>query len=81
MDLFCRFGSHIVQSRAISNDGYEFSRCRRCGCALVRRGSESWQSGPNGYRLVEEYDDLPWQHMIFFEPDEKEGAKNRSTSP
>lgn len=21
---------------------------------------------PNGYRLVEEYDDLPWQHLMFF---------------
>lgn len=23
---------------------------------------------PNGFRLVEEYDELPWQHMMFFEP-------------
>jgi len=21
---------------------------------------------PNGYKLVEEYDDLPWQHVMFF---------------
>lgn len=32
---------------------------------------------PNGFRLVEEYDELPWQHMMFFEPDEK----NQDTSP
>ncbi len=24
---------------------------------------------PNGYRLVEEYDDLPWQHLMFFSRD------------
>ena len=22
--------------------------------------------GPNGFRLVREFDDLPWQHMMFF---------------
>ncbi len=31
---------------------------------------------PNGYRLVEEYDDLPWQHMMFFEPDTKAAEKS-----
>jgi ubiquinone/menaquinone biosynthesis C-methylase UbiE len=25
--------------------------------------------GPNGYRLVREYDGLPWQHMMFFSRD------------
>lgn len=25
---------------------------------------------PNGFRLVEEYDELPWQHVMFFEVDE-----------
>jgi ubiquinone/menaquinone biosynthesis C-methylase UbiE len=25
---------------------------------------------PNGFKLVKEYDDLPWQHMMFFEPAE-----------
>jgi ubiquinone/menaquinone biosynthesis C-methylase UbiE len=24
---------------------------------------------PNGFRLVREFDALPWQHMMFFEPD------------
>lgn len=24
---------------------------------------------PNGFRLVEEFDDLPWQHVMFFEAD------------
>jgi ubiquinone/menaquinone biosynthesis C-methylase UbiE len=30
---------------------------------------------PNGYKLVDEYDDLPWQHMMFFEPDAKAAEK------
>jgi ubiquinone/menaquinone biosynthesis C-methylase UbiE len=25
---------------------------------------------PNGFKLVEEYDELPWQHLMFFEPAE-----------
>lgn len=25
---------------------------------------------PNGFRLVREFDNLPWQHMMFFQPDE-----------
>jgi ubiquinone/menaquinone biosynthesis C-methylase UbiE len=25
---------------------------------------------PNGYKLVREFDDLPWQHVMFFERDE-----------
>jgi hypothetical protein len=24
---------------------------------------------PNGFKLVREFDDLPWQHMMFFERD------------
>lgn len=24
---------------------------------------------PNGFKLVEEFDKLPWQHLMFFEPD------------
>lgn len=29
---------------------------------------------PNGFNLVQEYDDLPWQHMMFFEPAELPAA-------
>ena len=25
---------------------------------------------PNGFRLIKEYDKLPWQHMLFFGRDE-----------
>ncbi len=24
---------------------------------------------PNGFKLVEQYDELPWQHVMFFQPD------------
>ncbi len=27
---------------------------------------------PNGFRLVQEFDELPWQHVMFFEKDEQE---------
>lgn len=26
---------------------------------------------PNGYRLAEQYDELPWQHVLYFERDEQ----------
>ena len=29
----------------------------------------------NGYKLVEEFDKLPWQHMMFFQKDEKAAEK------
>jgi len=30
-------------------------------------------------KLIEEYDKLPWQHLVFFEQDEKkDGKKSRS---
>jgi hypothetical protein len=25
---------------------------------------------PNGFKLVDQYDDLPWQHVMFFERDD-----------
>jgi hypothetical protein len=27
---------------------------------------------PNGFKLVEEFDKLPWQHLMFFEREEAE---------
>lgn len=31
---------------------------------------------PNGFRLVEEYEELPWQHVMFFQRDEASQDKN-----
>jgi predicted methyltransferase len=28
---------------------------------------------PAGFRLVREFDRLPWQHLLFFSPDERPG--------
>jgi ubiquinone/menaquinone biosynthesis C-methylase UbiE len=30
---------------------------------------------PNGYKLVEQFDKLPWQHVMFFEPASAESRK------
>jgi ubiquinone/menaquinone biosynthesis C-methylase UbiE len=32
---------------------------------------------PNGYKLVEQFDGLPWQHMMFFERDDSAAAAPR----
>jgi ubiquinone/menaquinone biosynthesis C-methylase UbiE len=34
---------------------------------------------PNGFKLVEQYDELPWQHLMFFEKDES--AADESAKP
>jgi len=31
---------------------------------------------PNGFRLVEEYEELPWQHVMFFQRDDASQDKN-----
>jgi ubiquinone/menaquinone biosynthesis C-methylase UbiE len=37
---------------------------------------KEWE--PNGFKLVEEYDKLPWQHVMFFERDEEQERENRN---
>ena len=32
---------------------------------------------PNGFKLVEEFDKLPWQHLMFFERDDRVETKTR----
>ncbi len=32
----------------------------------------------NGYKLADEFDKLPWQHMMFFQRDEKKEEKNET---
>ena len=41
---------------------------------------------PNGFRLVEEFDKLPWQHLMFFEretaaQDPKNASQSRGPRP
>ncbi len=35
---------------------------------------------PNGFKVVEEYDDLPWQHLMFFEPVAKRAKSRRAAA-
>jgi ubiquinone/menaquinone biosynthesis C-methylase UbiE len=32
---------------------------------------------PNGFKLVEEFDKLPWQHLMFFQRDDAPGVEDR----
>jgi hypothetical protein len=34
---------------------------------------------PNGFRLVEEFDKLPWQHLMFFQRDDAPVEKREKT--
>ncbi len=36
---------------------------------------------PAGFRLVEQFDDLPWQHLMFFEPSENSGPERVEAAP
>jgi hypothetical protein len=33
---------------------------------------------PNGFKLVEEFDELPWQHLMFFKRDDAPDAAGRA---
>ncbi|HYG75072.1 MAG TPA: methyltransferase domain-containing protein [Planctomycetota bacterium] len=35
---------------------------------------------PNGFKLVEEYDELPWQHVMFFQRDDSKPAGGETPS-
>jgi ubiquinone/menaquinone biosynthesis C-methylase UbiE len=34
---------------------------------------------PNGFKLVEEFDELPWQHLMFFERDDADAKREGET--
>ena len=36
---------------------------------------------PAGFRLVEQFDELPWQHLMFFEPSENSGPEGVEAAP
>jgi hypothetical protein len=52
MDVLCRLGVHAAALRHVSNHGYDFSSCQRCGRTLVRAGARRWATPPRGYRVV-----------------------------
>lgn len=49
--LLCGLGWHKTNPLAHWNDGYYFSKCRRCGRDLVRTAFGRW-TVPTGYRVV-----------------------------
>lgn len=49
--LACSLGWHAPDPLARWNDGYYFTRCRRCGTDLVRTAFSKWHE-PHGYRVV-----------------------------
>jgi hypothetical protein len=36
---------------------------------------------PNGFKLVEQFDQLPWQHVMFFTRDDAPEARNSAGPP
>jgi len=51
MHLHCIAGKHAVAPDEVRNQGFAFSRCRRCGTDMVRSNSR-WRVVPKGFRVV-----------------------------
>jgi CheY-like chemotaxis protein len=51
MSLACRLKGHDPSPDEICNGPHCFTRCRRCGGDLVKKG-EAWQPVPKGFRVV-----------------------------
>lgn len=51
MAITCLLGRHEVVSRGVGNGAYEFGRCLRCACDLMRSGRD-WKRLPKGYKIV-----------------------------
>lgn len=49
--LLCQLGWHAPEPLARWNDGYYFTRCKRCRCDLIRTLYSDWQV-PRGFRVV-----------------------------
>ncbi len=55
MHLLCQFKSHSPAATVMENQGFAFSRCRRCHCDLVRSLTSSdsgWRDIPSGFRVA-----------------------------
>lgn len=50
--LLCAVGGHVAEAGATWNNGYAFSRCRRCEREIVRSLFGRWRLPPSGYRVV-----------------------------
>jgi len=47
----CTAGKHDAAPGPVRNQGFEFSRCRRCGRDLIRSNAK-WTTVPAGFRVV-----------------------------
>ena len=54
MPVRCIVGQHAAAPGEVHNQGFGFSKCRRCGRDMVRSMHE-WQIVPRGFRVV-------WRH-------------------
>lgn len=54
--LICRLRTHAVGQRAVYNQGFGFSTCRRCGCDMIRSDSypapTDWKAVPRGFKII-----------------------------
>lgn len=51
MGMRCIAGRHTAAPGGVRNQGFDFSRCRRCGRDMVRTSSR-WRPVPRGFRVV-----------------------------
>lgn len=51
MSLVCKVRRHSAASTVISNAGYNFTRCTRCGVDLLELHGV-WSLAPKGFRIV-----------------------------
>ena len=52
MALVCSVLGHSAAASTVSNQGYQFSTCTRCGVDLIQSGEGQWIAPPKGYRIV-----------------------------
>ena len=55
MKLTCHLRGHSVAPRAVQNQGFLFSRCRRCRCDMIRSAtsdSSKWTIVPTEFRIA-----------------------------
>ncbi len=51
MGISCALGRHEVVARGIRNGKYEFGRCLRCACDMMRSEAD-WKRVPRGFKVV-----------------------------
>jgi hypothetical protein len=51
MGISCALGRHEVVTRGVGNGAFEFGRCLKCACDVMRSG-RTWKRVPKGYKVV-----------------------------